>query len=182
MNLHQHVDMRCNVYPFFVNSQTNSCYMQHAAYLNRPRTILADFTGQRPWQSCTAPWIVWCFCIQSHDDGNQDEINLRCQLVFESRRKTIAKGKMTPQMPGFQNSSSVPGCIISCSIMYPFQEILMSWCDIACLDLHLSGLELLGLRSTTWRRQGTCFLWCHTKWTCSEHVSCWQERIIATFM
>lgn len=54
--------------------------------------------------------------------------------------------------------------------------------DIACLDLHLSGLELLGLRSTTWRRQGTCFLWCHSKWTCSEHVSCWEERITATLM
>lgn len=54
--------------------------------------------------------------------------------------------------------------------------------DIACLDLHLSGLELLGLRSTTWRRQGTCFLWCRSKWICSEHVSCWEERITTTLM
>ena len=118
------------------------------------------------------------------------DVSVSKAMMMEIKMRSISDvnlcsshvAKQLQQMPDFQNSSSVPGCIISCSIMSPFQEMLMSWCDIACLDLHLSGLELLGLRSTTWRRHGTCFLWYHTKWTCSEHVSCWQERITATLM
>ena len=99
--------------------------MQHAAYLNRPRTILADFTGQRPWQSCTAPWIDWCFCIQSHDDGDQNEINIRCQLVGESRRKTIAKAKRHRRCQIFKTQALSPAVsyhVLSCPRFKKF------WC------------------------------------------------------